>query len=126
MATTEATRPTREPAEHRPAWVLPAIVLAAVVAGLVWFGRPDDATARWVRGEASVTGTQATVETEGWTYGLTGAVPQWTASDGSQHLDGWPECLADGVHRDVRVAWVPYDVDGTHGRTVVAVDCQAA
>jgi hypothetical protein len=126
MTTTDATSPgsTTEPTAQRPAWLVPALILLATVVALLWAGRQDPDAVQWTTGHASVTGTQATIDADGWTFGPASTVNEWIDQQGSRHQASWPDCLPDGMDGDVRVAWVPYELDGGSSRVIVAVDCQ--
>lgn len=80
----------------------------------------------WRVGSAHVGSGMATIDGGEWQYGLSRSVA-WIDSAGSQHEDGWPECLdvpvGTTVH-GVRFATVDVDADGQGWREVVLVDCQ--
>jgi hypothetical protein len=61
-----------------------------------------------------------------WSYQLPADVP-WTGADGVDHDGGSPECLKyDSPPVNVLFSWVEVNVDGSHSRQVVHVDCRYA
>jgi len=121
MTTIErSTNPTRTV----PLPLLVVMVLAAVAAAVWFVARPSVGAVTWATGEAQVTGTQATIESDGRTYGLSGSVAEWTDEAGATNQLTWPTCLADGATAPVRFGWVTYGDGGDNGRVVVAVDCR--
>ena len=116
----------RRPGHLSPTALTVIASLTLLALALVLWQRSQPARLHYTSGTASVTGTQASIETAGWTYGLSGSVPLWTDSAGSQRGSTWPDCLADldGSAGEVRFGWVLVsDESGARTRVVVDVDC---
>ena len=113
---------------RRLALVAAAACLTVALAGALLVGyvvgrRSTDAD--WLTGDAYVgAGQEASVETDGWTYGLSRSVA-WLGQFGSYHETGWPRCLdvRAGSRVTTRFAAVPVQVEGMEWREVVLVDC---
>jgi hypothetical protein len=109
---------------HKPAvWALIATIAAAGVG--LWIGSRRTGVAE-LTGQASVGHHMATIESDGWFYGVRESVA-WIDADGSFHDDGWPACLGTrGSTRTVRFAAVPVTVSDTGAgyRDVVYIDCR--
>ena len=132
---TSAPGPAPDPAPAapgRPARPLPwlAAVALAVVALLSSAGVGYAAGARHsgpvtLAGRAIVGGHVATIEVDGWAYGIRGSIP-WIDGSGAQHEDGWPDCLRMGTSPVVRFGAVPVTYPtGIGQRQVLWVDCRA-
>jgi hypothetical protein len=64
----------------------------------------------------------ATIESGGWSYGLSQSVA-WIDASGSSHDDGWPDCLARAGNT-VNVRFGAVEVPSMGFRAVVYVDCR--
>jgi hypothetical protein len=77
-------------------------------------------------GRAEVGKRVATIESGGWSYGVSQGV-DWIDASGTHHDDGWPTCLGPvGSSPTVRFGAVPVtlpDMGGTY-RAVVYIDCR--
>lgn len=107
------------------AWSTVGALMFALGFGL---GRETDGSQDldWRDGQGLVGKHMFTVDHDGWSYGVRGAVPMWIDSQGSWHDGGWPDCLAAGV-TTVRFAAAPTTyVEGLGERPVIAVDCRGA
>jgi hypothetical protein len=101
------------------AWVLVGAVLAAGLAGFLLGSERSDVMD--LQGRAAVGEHVATIESGGWSYGLSESVA-WIDASGSFHEDGWPECLGGaGTRANVRFGAVAVPSIGI--RAVVYVDC---
>ncbi len=102
------------------------LVASVVVAFLL--GRSSATHVDWQTGTAHVGARQISVESDGWTYGVSGSVPMWFDARGSSHESGWPDCLAGDVRTisALRFAAAEVEVDGLGYRPIVAVDCRPA
>jgi len=109
---------------------VPAIaVLAFAVTALVALGGyrvgVSRSSAREMTGRAHIGDQMASIESEGWFYGLHDGVA-WIDASGSVHDDGWPDCLRPaGATKTVRFGAVSVTIpDGGGYRPVVWVDCR--
>jgi hypothetical protein len=76
-----------------------------------------------LEGRAGVGEHVATIESGGWSYGVSESVA-WIDASGTHHEDGWPECLGKaGATPYVRFGAVAVPSLGT--RVVVYVDCSS-
>jgi hypothetical protein len=117
----------RDDAPAAPRTYLIALVVAALVAGLVGFvaGSHRNGVAVMI-GKASVGNHVATIQSGDWFYGVRDSVA-WFDASGSFHDDGWPTCLGDaGNQADVKFAAVPVTppTSGLTYRDVVYIDCR--
>ena len=78
-------------------------------------------------GRAHVGDRIASIESDGWFYGVNDSVA-WIDASGSFHEDGWPECFRPaGTTTTVRFAAVHVTIPESVGfRPVVWVDCRAS
>ena len=107
------------PSDGKRAWVLVVAVLAAGLAGFLIGSERSDVMD--LQGRAHVGDHMASIESDGWFYGLSESVA-WIDASGSFHEDGWPECLgSEGTRANVRFGAV--DVPTVGIRAVVYVDC---
>jgi hypothetical protein len=103
------------------AWLLGGAVLLAGLAGFV-IGSARSGIAE-LEGRAAVGDHVASIESGGWTYGLSESVA-WIDASGSFHEDGWPDCLGRAGNRpNVRFGAVAAPSLGI--RAVVYVDCSS-
>lgn len=104
------------------AWVLVGALLLAGLAGFVMGSERSDVME--LEGRAHVGEHMASIESGGWFYGLSESVA-WIDASGSQHEDGWPECLGRAGNT-VNVRFGAVDVPSLGFRAVVYVDCRTA
>ena len=103
--------------------IVAACLLLAGVAGFL-FGAGRSEVVE-LRGTAQVGDHMASIEVDGWWYGLSDTVP-WIDRSGSYHDGGWPSCLGRaGSNPTVKFGAVPVTPPdaGTY-RAVVYVDCR--
>lgn len=108
-----------------PAIVVLAFAVAALVA-LVGYGiGVSRSNAREMTGRAHIGDHMASIESDGWFYGVNDSVA-WVDASGSIHEDGWPDCLRPaGATRTVRFGATRVTIpDGGSYRPVVWVDCR--
>jgi len=102
-------------------WLLVGALLLAGLAGFLIGSAPSDVMD--LEGRAHVGEHVASIESDGWFYGLSESVA-WIDAMGTHHEDGWPECLGSaGNTTDVRFGAVAVPSLGI--RAVVYVDCSA-
>ena len=119
----QATGPQTRPSllsGHKMAWVLVGVLFLGGLAGfLIGSGRSD---VMQLEGRAAVGDHVATIQSGGWSYGVSESVA-WIDLSGSFHEEGWPECLGSaGNTANVRFGAVPVVSLGI--RPVVYVDCR--
>jgi hypothetical protein len=99
--------------------VLVGAVLSVGLAGFLIGSERSDVVE--LEGRAHVGDHIASIESDGWFYGLSESVA-WIDASGSFHEDGWPECLGSvGTRPSVRFGAVT--VPSLGFRAVVYVDC---
>jgi hypothetical protein len=98
-------------------------LLIAFVAFAIGSSRP---VVEEMTGSAHIGSRMASIESDGWFYGVSESVA-WIDASGSLHDDGWPACLRPvGTTRTVRFGAVPVTIpDGAGFRAVVWVDCRS-
>ena len=109
-----------------PRVTIMAIAVAILLAGIVWFGVGSRRGVMHLEGIAHVGERQATIESGGWSYGVSDSVA-WMDASGTEHEDGWPTCLgATGRTSAVKFGAVPVTLPDTGStfRAVVYVDCR--
>jgi hypothetical protein len=100
-------------------WVLVGGLLLAGLAGFVIGSERSDVIE--LEGRAHVGDHMASIESDGWFYGVSDSVA-WIDGSGTFHEDGWPGCLGSaGNTVTVRFGAVPVPALGI--RAVVYVDC---
>jgi hypothetical protein len=103
--------------------VAACLLPAAVVGFLLGAGRSE---VMELRGTAQVGDHMASIEVDGWWYGVSDTVP-WIDEDNSHHDGGWPSCLGRaGSNPTVKFGAVPVTPpdSGLTYRAVVFVDCR--
>jgi hypothetical protein len=102
-------------------WVLVGALLLAGLAGFAIGTQRSDVTEH--EGRAHVGDHMASIESDGWFYGVSDSVA-WIDASGSFHEDGWPACLGrPGTRQGVRFGAVAVPSLGI--RAVVYVDCSS-
>src|SRR4026208_212322 len=76
-------------------WLLVGALLLAGLAGFLIGSAPSDVMD--LEGRAHVGEHVASIESDGWFYGLSESVV-WIDAMGTHHEDGWPECLGSAGH----------------------------
>ena len=108
------------PSFRRSVWVLVGALLLAGLAGFVIGSQRSDVVE--LVGRAHVGDHMASIESDGWFYGVSDSVA-WIDASGSHHDDGWPDCLGrPGTRSYVRFGAVAVP---KLGPVVVYVDCSA-
>ena len=103
------------------AWALVGCLLLAAAVGFVIGSTRSDVM--HLKGIAHVGERLASIEADGWSYGISESVA-WIDASGTQHEDGWPDCLGSaGNTAPVRFGAV--DVTSLGIRAVVYVDCRS-
>ena len=129
MASTSSVQATAPPTSSPPpmtgrrkVWVFVGALLLAGLAGFVTGSQRSDVME--LEGRAHVGENVASIESGGWTYGLSQSVA-WIDASGTHHDDGWPGCLGRaGNTTNVRFGAVDVPLLGI--RAVVYVDCRTA
>ena len=130
MATRSGAQTTAPPTGSPPpvsgrnrAWVFVGALLLAGLGGFLMGSERSDVME--LEGRAGVGERVATIESGGWSYGLSQSVA-WIDASGSFHEDGWPDCLGSaGNTTNVRFGAVEVKVDSVGFRAVVYVDCRS-
>ncbi|MGD1053723.1 MAG: hypothetical protein ABR950_07820 [Candidatus Dormibacteria bacterium] len=115
-------------------WLILAAVVVAFATGAYVLGMQNPAihmstgTAYSNGGDQSVGGSvisaQASVQVDGWWYGIDGAVILWEDAGGGWHDGGWPSCLSTPGDHEIRFGWVSISTpSGPGSREVVWVEC---
>jgi hypothetical protein len=108
------------PSGGKRSWALVGAVLLGGLAGFL-IGSDRSGVAE-LEGRAAVGDHVATIESGGWSYGLSQSVA-WIDASGTFHEDGWPECLGSaGTRPNIRFGAVSVPSLGI--RAVVYVDCR--
>ena len=119
QATAPPTSSPALPSRGSP-WVLAGALLLAALGGFLLGSERSDVME--LEGRAGVGEHVATIESGGWSNGLSQSVA-WIDASGSYHDDGWPECLGRaGNTTNVRFDAVEVPLLGS--RAVVYVDCR--
>jgi hypothetical protein len=100
-------------------WLLAGALLLTGLAGFLIGSARSDVVE--LEGRAHVGEHMASIESDGWFYGLSESVA-WIDASGSQHEDGWPECLGT-AGKTVNVRFGAVEVPSLGFRAVVYVDC---
>jgi hypothetical protein len=103
--------------------LLGSLLLAGVVGSLIGSDRSD---VMHLEGKAAVGNGMASIESDGWFYGVSESVA-WIDADGSFHEDGWPACLGRAGNRPTvrfgAIPEVPLPDWGSY-TAVVYIDCR--
>jgi hypothetical protein len=108
------------PSGRTSAWILVGALLLSGLAGFVIGSQRSDVAE--LEGRAHVGDHMASIDSDGWFYGVSDSVA-WIDASGSFHEDGWPDCLGSpGTRPSVRFGAI--DVPTLGIRAVVYVDCR--
>ena len=102
------------------AWVLVGALVLAGLGGFLLGSERSDVVE--LEGQAHVGENVASIESGGWSYGLSDSVA-WIEATGTHHDDGWPECLGRAGNTAI-VRFGAVDVPKLGIRAVVYVDCR--
>lgn len=108
-----------------PAIVVLAFAVAALVALAGYAFGASRSSDRAMTGVAHIGDHMASIEADGWFYGLSDSVA-WLDASGSFHENGWPDCLRPaGATKTVRFGAARVTTPEVAGfRPVVWVDCR--
>lgn len=125
MATNTLARPA-EMSPRFPVGLAVGLVLALLLGLSAYALGARRGSAGSLTGRAHIGDRMASIEHEGWFYGVSDSVA-WIDTMGSFHEDGWPACLRPaGSTRIVRFGAVPVNIPDSVGfRPVVWIDCRA-
>jgi hypothetical protein len=104
------------------------LAIGLVIAFVAFGIGASQSDAEVLTGRAHVGHKMASIESDGWFYGVNESVA-WRDAEGSSHEAGWPTCLQpEGTIQTVRFAVVPpvTTSEGSGiGPVVVWIDCRA-
>lgn len=110
-----------------PPGLVPALAVGLLLVAVAFGIGAGRSRVEELTGRAHIGSHVASIESDGWFYGVNDSVA-WIDASGSFHEDGWPACLRPaGTTRMVRFGAVDVTIPDSVGfRPVVWVDCRGA